>query len=189
MDWLQFIASIVGSVAWPLAAIACVLFLRKEVVQLLRRLRRLKYGDAEAEFGEKLEELESEVSDIPEPASLPETVKRVQSHLSDAGQFSNNSAVFIAWLEVESAILNLARDADVLRTNMSASIAAQRLLDREIIGDSVYRAVRELQQLRNIAVHPTSMRLISNDEVDRFKKLAEKIAAWLEDRRRTLKRP
>lgn len=186
MDWLQFFTSIIGSLAWPVAAVVCAMLLRSELVNLLRRLRRLKFKGAEAEFTDKLEELEEDVAEIPELVALPEAIQRTEERLASVGQFSNNSAVFVAWLVVESAILNLARDAGMLRPNMPASIAAQRLLDKELIGDSTYRAIRELQELRDIAVHPTEARLISEDEVDRFKKLAEKVAALLEDQRKKL---
>jgi hypothetical protein len=129
--------------------------------------------------------LEEEVSEIPEPTTA-ETVRHAQRRTLDLDQFSNNSAVFIAWLEVESAILNLARDAHLLRPNMPAPVAAQRLLDMNLIGDSIFCAIRELQEWRNIAVHPTEARLVSKSESDRFKKLAEKVAAVLEDRRHAL---
>ena len=37
---------------------------------MLQRLKRVKYGGAEAEFGEKLEEVEEEISELPAPATL-----------------------------------------------------------------------------------------------------------------------
>jgi hypothetical protein len=129
--------------------------------------------------------LEEEVSEIHEPTTA-ETVRRAQRRTLDVDQFSNNSAVFIAWLEVESAILNLARDAHLLRPNMPAPVAAQRLLDMNLIDDSIFCAIRELQEWRNISVHPTEARLVSKSESDRFKKLAEKVAAVLKDRRHAL---
>lgn len=79
--------------------------------------------------------------------------------------------------------MNLARTAKLLETNMPASIATQLLLKRELIDHATYHAIRELQQLRNIAVHPSEGRIVSKEEADRFKKLAEKVAAVLEDRR------
>ena len=69
MDWLQFLASIIGSLAWPLALVVIVLILRRQLVDILRRLKRLKYGEAEAEFGEKLEEVEEDIAELPTPTS------------------------------------------------------------------------------------------------------------------------
>jgi hypothetical protein len=65
---------------------------------MLRRLRRLKYGEAEVEFGEKLEEVEEDIAELPVPSSLPAAVERDESELLES--YSNNSAVFVAWPEV-----------------------------------------------------------------------------------------
>lgn len=183
MDWLQFFASIIGSLAWPAATVLVVLLLRRAILRVLPRLRRLKYGDVEAEFGEKLEEAEEEIAELPAPTSLPKAVEQTEQRLQEVGDFSNNSAVFIAWLTVESAILNLARTANALAPNMPASRAAENLLKNEMIDHTTYHAIRNLRALRNIAVHPSDGRLITQEEVGRFKVLAEKVAAVLEDRR------
>lgn len=180
MDWLQFLASIVGSLAWPLAAVLCVLLLRQELLRVLQRLKRVKYGDAEAEFGEKLEEVEEEIAELPTPASLP---AKAQLKLKELERFSYNSAVFVSWLEVESAILNLARSAKLLQPNMSASRAAELLLKNNLIDHATYHAIRDLQVLRNIAVHPNDARAVSAEEAERFKRLADKVAAVLENRK------
>jgi uncharacterized protein YutE (UPF0331/DUF86 family) len=186
MDWLQFIASIIGSLAWPAAMVLVVLLLRRAIFRVLPRLRQLKYGDAEAEFGEKLEQVEEEIDELPAPTSLPKKVEQTVQRLDDIGDFSNNSAVFVAWLSIESAILNLARAANALAPNMPALRAAEILLKRQLIDHATFHAIRDLAALRNIAVHPSYVRLITQEEVDRFRGLAEKVAAVLEDRRQSI---
>jgi hypothetical protein len=186
MSWLQFFASVIQSLAWPAAIVLVVFLLRRSILSVLRHLKRLKYGDMEAEFGEILEEAEDEISELPMPESLPPTLRKEE--LREINDFSNNSAVFIAWLEVESAVLNLARTASLLDTNMPASMAAQLLLNRELIDQPTYRAIRELMYLRNIAVHPSDGRVVSRSEAERFRKLADKVAAALEDRKQIVSR-
>jgi len=187
VNWLQFFASVVGSIAWPTAAVAITLLLRKSIVSLLPNLRRVKYKGLEAEFGIALQEVEKEVAQLPEPIALPsasqETEQEVQASYE---QFSNNSAIFVAWLSVESAILNLARSAGILETNMPASRAAQLLLENKMIDGATYRAVQDLQSLRNLAVHPDEISTISDEQTKRFKKMAEKVTAVLEDTKRSL---
>lgn len=185
MDWLQFFASVIGALAWPAAIVLSVFLLRRELVQLLRRLRHLKYGDAQADFGEKLVEVEDDIAELPTPAPvlLNQSTDSFRARFKDLDRFSYNSAVFVSWLEVESAILNLARSAKALETNMPAARAAELLLRKEVIDTSTYRAIRELLELRNIAVHPNDARTVSKEEADRFKKLADRVAAVLEDRR------
>jgi hypothetical protein len=136
----------------------------------------------EAEFGEKLEEAEEEISALPVPASLPDTTAKTEQ-LQQTGDYSANTAVFIAWLPVEAAILNLARDQDILRPNMSSWVAEGELAKRGLLDQRTRAAIRDLRALRNIAVHPTDVRLITSEEAARFTKLAEKVAAVIEDRR------
>jgi uncharacterized protein YutE (UPF0331/DUF86 family) len=186
MDWLQFFASVIRSLAWPAAIVLIVLLLRRELVQILRRLRRFKYGDAEAEFEEVLEEVEEEIEELPAPKSSPPEGEFRRRYLKELDRFSNNSAIFIAWLEVESAILNLARRANLLETNMNALRAAHRLIDQKIIDEATYNAIGDLWKLRNIAVHPTDIRQITKEEAERFRKLADKVAASLGDRTQAL---
>jgi hypothetical protein len=164
-----------------------VLLLRRELVQILRRLRRIRYGDAEAEFGEKLYKVEEEVAELPTPTSPPPQVELHRLEYKEADRFSNNSAVFVSWLEVESAILNLARTANLLKPNIPAMHAADLLLRKELIDSPTYRAIRELLNLRNIAVHPNDIQIISKEEAERFRKLADRVAAVLEDRRSAVK--
>jgi hypothetical protein len=156
---------------------------RHPLFQLIPKLRRLSYGEAAVEFEDKLEEAEDEIAELPPPTSKRPKEFRDENELPDASEFSNNSAVFVAWLEVESAILNLARDAKLLGTNMPASHAAHLLLNRGLIDAPTYDAILDLLNLRNIAVHPTDIRLISKEEADRFERLVEKVAAILENRR------
>ena len=163
-----------------MTAVIVVLLLRRSIIGLLPNLRRVKYRDIEAEFGAILKEAEKDVAELPEPTKLPQASQEVEKHLQEFERFSNNSAIFVAWLSVESAILNLARAKDILKTNMPPYRAAQVLLDNNIIDAATYRAIAELQSLRNIAVHPDEVRIISDEETQRFKKLAEKITAILE---------
>ncbi len=191
MDWLQFFSSIIGSLAWPTAVVISVMLLRREIIRLLGRLRQFKYGDAEFEFEEKLEELEDDLKELPEPEAASDFGSRILLYrnsqvVEELERFSTNSAVFVAWLEVESAILNLARAVGLLKTNMNVLAAARALLEDEFIDEVTYRVVRELYELRNIAVHPIYARAISKSEADRFEKSARKIALVLEQRRRNL---
>lgn len=180
MDWLQFFASVIGSIGWPVATVVVVLLLRKAITSLLPNLRRVRYKGIEAEFGVILEKAEKDVAELPEPALLPQASQEIERYFQTFDHFSNNSAVFIAWLGVESAILNLARANGILDTNMSPYRAAQFLFEKGIIDAATYKTIGELQSLRNIAVHPDKIRIISNEEARRFKKLAEKVTAILE---------
>lgn len=73
MGWLEFIASVVGSVAWPIAAVAIAVLFRKQIAALLNKIRTLTLGDAVVDFSEKLDKVETAAEtapDLAEPAPL-----------------------------------------------------------------------------------------------------------------------
>ncbi|MBP6876577.1 MAG: hypothetical protein KBC34_01025 [Phenylobacterium sp.] len=65
MDWLQFWASIVGSVAWPIAAASIAWMFKRQISALLDKVRRLSWGDGAIDLSEKLTEVEAVALEIP----------------------------------------------------------------------------------------------------------------------------
>jgi hypothetical protein len=58
MDWLQFIASVIGSLAWPAAAVILGFMFREQVRKLLDKMKSLKApGGIEAAFEQEAREL------------------------------------------------------------------------------------------------------------------------------------
>ena len=58
MDWLQFIASVIGSLAWPAAAVILGFMFREQVRKLLDKMKSLKApGGIEAAFEQEAKEL------------------------------------------------------------------------------------------------------------------------------------
>lgn len=187
MDVLQFISSVVGSLAWPGVVLAAVLVLRKPLIDLLPLLQRLKYKDLELDFGKRVGELQAEVAEeLPpqaEPAPLPTTAR---SALHTLAEVSPRSAVMEAWRAVEAAGLAAARrlqsdlPTPALRSGRPLdSYEALRLLehsgklDRAVVGP-----LRELRMLRNQAAHAPEFAL-TRDSALEYASVAERIAAHL----------
>lgn len=56
MNWREFVASLVGSVAWPLAAVIALALFRRQVTALLEApLRRLKAAPFELSWQRAVE--------------------------------------------------------------------------------------------------------------------------------------
>ncbi len=71
MDWLTFLVELAKALGWPFAVVVLVFVLRQSLVKLIPTLRHLKYGDFEADFGEKLEEAEHKADAAHLPAAEP----------------------------------------------------------------------------------------------------------------------
>jgi hypothetical protein len=61
VDWMEFVASVVGSLAWPIAVIVAAMLFRRQVGSLLDRLRRGEVLGAKWDFGEGIADVESQL--------------------------------------------------------------------------------------------------------------------------------
>lgn len=69
MNWLEFIAIVIGSLAWPIVFVVIFHFLREPVKNVLPLLQRLKYKEFELEFSRRVEEVSADV--VRELPALP----------------------------------------------------------------------------------------------------------------------
>lgn len=143
MDTRTFIVELVKALAWPITTLIILLLLRKQLVELLRSLRRFKYGDAEAEFAEGLKEVAPQV-----PASAAvEAAKREAVH----DIVSPELAVLDAWASVERAVIDLAKRAGI--PSRTFQEAFRSLREKAALSDKDYDAVNGLRALRNLVAH------------------------------------
>jgi hypothetical protein len=159
---LDFIAALVSSLAWPLAIVVVVLLLRHQIGNLIPLLRRIRYGEFEAEFSEDVveaaEEVEQRVEETPveELPAMPEDVKeRLQMRIEElrtAAQIDPYLAVMNAWRLVVSEADRAALRNDADRTQRATRIV-RTLADRERMPEWVVDAVGELRRLRSEAAY------------------------------------
>ncbi len=101
MDALEFIASIVASVAWPLAAVAALFMIRKPLAALATVLRRLKYGDVEISFEKEFKELEASRAAALPPG--PQAAPVLTEQLARLAEISPSAVIIETWHQVAKA--------------------------------------------------------------------------------------
>jgi len=154
MDTNAFISSLVGSLAWPASILMIVVLLRGPVGQLIPQLRKLKYGDLEADFGKEVEQVRQAAEKaLPKSASDKAGQSGDPEALADVAP---NAAVLAAWKEVEVAAKKLVAahghelDLDVA----NPFLALERVLDgTELVERSKVKIFHDLRQLRNRVAH------------------------------------
>jgi HEPN domain-containing protein len=172
VGWLDFIAAVVSAIAWPVAIVVVVLLLRRQIRNLIPLLRRIRYGEFEAEFSEEVEETAAEIQQhaeempVKELPALPEDVEeRLRTNielLRASAQENPGIAVLEAWLlvefEVHAAAIRNNIDSTVKRvvgrkSGKSVAGGINRILrvlaDRERIPEWVVDAVNDLRVLRS----------------------------------------
>ena len=184
MDWLTFISSLVGSLAWPSVVVALVVLLRRPIAGLIPNLRRLRYKDFELDFTKKLEKLESEAqrAQLP-PTAVPESVSRTgvpatfEEYIDRLAELSPRSAVTEAWRFVETALREAVersgRVAPRSPRAMEDFLANQTDIDRRTLS-----LLADLRGLRNQAVHAEEFAL-QPEQAREFGDLALRIASAL----------
>jgi hypothetical protein len=162
MDWLTFISSVIGNLAWPATILAVVFMLRKPIAGLLPDLRKLKYKDLEVDFGQGLERAEKQLDEVAsptrtaferhpdvEPEPLPKTHKELVSKIAD---LSPSAAILESWKNVERALDFYFSGRGIKRPISGQSITGHLDYDPNFPPQLV-SAYQELRVLRNKAVH------------------------------------
>lgn len=157
MNWLDFIASVVGSLAWPAVTLAGLLILKNPIERAIPRLHKLKYKELEAEFDRELDKIEQEAKDAGlETVEDAEIVRDFEDHLKQIAHISPNAAIVEAFREIESAAKKLLKYKG---HEPDYKVAApyrliERVLDKtSTLGPREVKIFRDLRQLRNKITH------------------------------------
>jgi uncharacterized protein YutE (UPF0331/DUF86 family) len=163
MDWLQFIASLIKSLAWPITIVFLVVFFRTSIRRAFLKLTRLKYKDLELDFGYELKQIEKEakaIDIVPQPSRDIGPSKRDSSHLlqeaAELAQRFPEPAVAVAWQAIEDelmqAVMRLGISPDYPAQN-SAHKNAELLKAQGAIDERTIELLSRMRNLRNMAVH------------------------------------
>jgi hypothetical protein len=164
MTFLEFAASVIRSLAWPVAIVALVLILQSPVKKLLLSLTRFKYRDVEIDFAREVAQLESRAKAIDlkprfRVRAADEKTKDPAHILRDATQLVDEfpiPAVALAWTAVEhelmGAVYRLAISADP-PSESSASKSISILQESEYLDKEAYSFLTRMRDLRNMVVH------------------------------------
>jgi hypothetical protein len=162
MNALQFISALVGHLAWPLTILILACKFRVPIIKLLLRLTRLKGKGWEFEFGKELVQLtekaeEAQLPPVPPQQLLPPSVRLtqqdVQKELDALSADSPSAAIALAWAIVESNLAEAAANVSGQPRSESAVENARRLSDVGRFKNEFVEVIRNMQQLRNRAVH------------------------------------
>ena len=89
MTWLQFIATVIGHLAWPSVIVVLLIVLRSHVGALAERLDKFKFGSTEVSFKEGLVKGLKNIIEAPPPPELSKPEPELP--LSDAPKQLENS--------------------------------------------------------------------------------------------------
>jgi len=164
MSGLEFIAAVIGHLAWPATVIAALLILKRPIADLLPKIRRAKWGDRELEFGEQVEVVRAEVEQLPGVGQEIEALTAPATEELPAGT-PPRLVVMHHYGLVEEEVLALAVAAglEVPVTNSSTRGVFDLLFREGVTDKATYDALMDLRRLRNVAAHKTDRQITEAD--------------------------
>ena len=187
MNFLAFLASVIGSLAWPTVAALFLFLIRTRIGVLIdalaARITKAKLpGGIEFEFSQKLEEArdEFEALVIEGKLSVPPVTETLAKANEDTylklAQISPPAAILEAFKEVELVIINN-RDEfkDVKGHNLRGIV--YELQRNELIDGQLVEQFNRVSQMRNLAAHAGSTSNISIGEAIEYRSLCRSLAS------------
>ncbi len=108
MSYLDFIATLVQALAWPIAVLLIVLIFRKKISELLsERMTRFKAGPLEVEWARQISETQAELEEA--GATPPVTNSPMDPTMRDLAERSPAAAIVEAFGQIELALRHIAR--------------------------------------------------------------------------------
>lgn len=181
MDIYSFIASLVGSLAWPIAATAIAFSQRTALSGFIGKIKNAKLLGAELGIGDQIEAVREQVEAVPAfPAlptpdstvdqSKPEAEKLNLAAVKDSARYhatfielsdelATNSAVgsiMASWIELENGLRQLADHHELPTTSAQSFKTIRNLYSAGFIPDQTYSVIQELRNIRNKVVHSAS---------------------------------
>jgi len=157
MNWPEFTAAIIGSLAWPAVVFVAAILLRKPIAGLIPLLRRAKYKDLELEFGQEVRELQQEAETTLRPlTAAPNHAGPEEATLRQLASVSPRSAVVEAWRLVESSAHRAIESRGVPVEGgrpLSGPQLTRTLGLAEVLDNPTRGLMDRLRMLRNQAVH------------------------------------
>lgn len=161
---MQFLASVIDAIAWPVAVVWLGYLFRSEIRTLLSRFRQLRYGELEANFDKGLEAIEEEANRLlkqPEENGerdnepvYPSPYDEKYAELLRIADTSSRAALVEAWVEVEASLMRAAERFNLDRGQGSASQKLViGLINTGHYAKPVLPLFDGLRELRNKAVH------------------------------------
>jgi hypothetical protein len=177
MSGLQFVVDFVRALAWPVAIVALVVFLRRPIVdilvQLASGLRRLRAGQSDAEFDRVIGQTKAELTATVTAAVSSPVAMPVLLRFATVADDDPPAAIGHALGSVEAALRDLlAAGGKLVPVDSGDPTAVARFArDQRLVPESVVRAVDGLVTLRNLAAGDPAR--VTRDQAVKYLALAD----------------
>jgi hypothetical protein len=180
---MQFVASVIDSIAWPLVVGVALYLLRKPISGLLPLLRELSYKEFKINFAAETEQIRDLAMALPVVDSNP---SRPRLAFESTLETSPRDAVIEAWAALESSILDAANRLGWKGTGRvttgeirNAMTFISKNAESMVPGPDLVEMFDGFRRVRNEAAHLPKF-AVSRETVERYLQSARLMINWLE---------
>jgi hypothetical protein len=165
MGWRQFFASVVGSLAWPVAAVTIVYIFKDQLRLLIGHIKKIGAGGVNVELSEKVEEAidAGEVVQVEKGLIAPDVIGLDPTLLQLAKSFPE-AALIQSFKELEALILQIRERTPDARPSRNLYEVLKALEKQQFIPQSAVALFQSLREARNAAAHGKGEEGLSSSE-------------------------
>jgi len=181
MDWLIFIVSVIEAIAWPVAFIAAVVFLREELVEVVGRIQGIKHKKIKIKLGRRLQEAGKKAkSSLPASGDL---ASKELTHRLELAEYSPRAAILESWVDVEAALKELGARYGIAGDGMKHPDIHElqlKLGDDNTLGNGAFGLMQSMREIRNEAFYLTD-KVIESGAAKEYVSLAGRVSTLLKE--------
>lgn len=172
MSVLEFISSLVRSLAWPLFFILLILIFLKQLRQIFNAVKYFKIGGVEVQIADRFKAVQKDSEALP---------LQPDARLERIAEISPTLAIKDAWDKFELIVQEKIRELNIERAGrMQINELFSLLKINGLISDDEMGMLINLHSIRNALVHKPSY-YVSGEEAVNYAKLIHSIANKIED--------
>lgn len=171
MDWKQFFASIISSIAWPSVVLAIVWFFYPQLKHLLEQIKKFGAAGVNVEISERVEavrdqaeKVEVEQAEI-SPAESSDEITLDPATLQLAKTFPE-AAVLQAYKELEGVVLQIRARLPDDKPHRNLNEVLKYLFDQKFISASVVTLFQRLREARNTVAHTSDEKITTGEALE-----------------------
>lgn len=171
MTVLDFIASLVASLAWPVSFLVVALVLRKHLPELLRALKKVKVSGLELELERTRVDVQEALSahEVPVGETGHELPRMDSQHVGG----DPTTAILSSYASLEDDLRRRLHEAGIDAPDHSSATQLAAIGAREgLFAESAVEAVKGVSVMRNLVAHGRADR-VSSQEATEYAALVE----------------
>jgi hypothetical protein len=154
MNWLEFVSSIIGSLAWPGVVLVVLWYNRHRLANLPDWIDELTFpGGAKVKFARAARKAEVAATELLAAKGSTEGQAAPPKQISDLAENHPNAAVVASFEEIQNTLWQMVRFLPLPTKGRDPSSVIHDLVRRGYLESSASTLYRNLAEGRNAAVH------------------------------------